>query len=129
MNDAIDKILIVDDSPVARKILKSCIPADKGYALYEADDGSVGLEKFKEVHPAVTFLDITMAHMDGMQCLEEIRKFDREAVVIMCTADVQPKSAQRAEALGAFTLIKKPPSKDVVREVLRQVEKHLAQSD
>lgn len=125
----IEKILIVDDSPVARKILKCCIPADKGYVLYEADDGSVGLEKFKEVRPAITFLDITMAHMDGMQCLEEIKKFDREAVVVMCTADIQPKSAERAESLGAFTLIKKPPSKDVVREVLLQVEKHLDQGD
>lgn len=125
----IDKILIVDDSPVARKILKSCIPADQGYVLYEADDGSAGLDRFKEVRPEVTFLDITMAHMDGMQCLELIKEFDREAVVVMCTADIQPKSAERAEALGAFTMIKKPPSKDVVREVLLQVEKHLNQSD
>lgn len=123
----IDKILIVDDSPVARKILKSCIPADQGYVLYEADDGTVGLERFSEVRPTVTFLDITMARMDGMQCLEQIKKLDGEAVVIMCTADIQPKSAQRAEALGAFTMIKKPPSKDAVREVLLQVEKHLAQ--
>jgi two-component system, chemotaxis family, chemotaxis protein CheY len=124
----IDKILIVDDSPVARKILKSCIPTDQGYVLYEADDGTVGLERFKEVHPVVTFLDITMARMDGMQCLEEIKRIDREAVVVMCTADIQPKSAQRAEALGAFKMIKKPPSKDAVREVLLQVEKHLSQS-
>ena len=123
----IDKILIVDDSPVARKILRSCIPADKGYEVHEADDGTVGLQRFKEVHPSVTFLDITMARMDGMQCLEQIKMLDREAVVVMCTADIQPKSAQKAENLGAFTMIKKPPSKDVVREVLGQVEKHLAQ--
>lgn len=125
----IDKILIVDDSPVARKILKSCIPADKGYALYEADDGTVGLQKFKELQPSVTFMDITMARMDGMQCLEQIKMLDREAVVVMCTADIQPKSAQKAEHLGAFTMIKKPPSKDAVRDVLQQVEKHLTQGE
>lgn len=123
----IDRILIVDDSPVARKILRSCIPADKGYEVHEADDGTVGLQRFKEVHPSVTFLDITMARMGGMECLEQIKMLDREAVVVMCTADIQPKSAQKAENLGAFTMIKKPPSKDVVREVLGQVEKHLAQ--
>jgi two-component system chemotaxis response regulator CheY len=123
----IDRILIVDDSPVARKILRSCIPADKGYEVHEADDGTVGLQRFKDVHPSVTFLDITMARMDGMECLEQIKILDREAVVVMCTADIQPKSAQKAENLGAFTMIKKPPSKDVVREVLGQVEKHLAQ--
>jgi two-component system chemotaxis response regulator CheY len=125
----IDKILIVDDSPVARKILKSCIPADKGYELHEADDGTVGLQRFKEVRPSVTFLDITMANMDGMQCLEQIKMLDRDAVVVMCTADIQPKSAQKAENLGAFTMIKKPPSKDVVQEVLRLVENHLAPSE
>jgi two-component system, chemotaxis family, chemotaxis protein CheY len=123
----VERILIVDDSPVARKILKSCIPADQGYVLYEADDGTVGLERFKEISPSVTFLDITMARMDGLQCLEQIKKVNPEAVVVMCTADIQPKSAAKAEELGAFTLIKKPPSKDAVREVLLQVEKHLAQ--
>lgn len=124
----IDKILIVDDSPVARKILKSCIPADQGYILFEADDGTAGLEKFKEFKPSVTFLDITMARMDGLQCLEQIKMIDREAVVVMCTADIQPKSAEKAEGLGAFRMIKKPPSKDAVREVLLLIEKHLAQS-
>ncbi len=125
----IDKILIVDDSPVARKILKSCIPADKGYELHEADDGTAGLQRFKEVHPSVTFLDITMAHMDGMECLEEIKMLDQDAVVVMCTADIQPKSAQKAENLGAFTMIKKPPSKNVVREVLERVERHLTRAE
>lgn len=125
----IDRILIVDDSSVARKILKSCIPADRGYALFEADDGSVGIERFKELRPSVTFLDITMAYMNGMQCLEQIKKLDREAVVVMCTADIQPRSAERARNLGAFTMIRKPPSKDVVRDVLLQIENHLTQGD
>jgi two-component system, chemotaxis family, chemotaxis protein CheY len=125
--EMIERILIVDDSPVARKILKSCIPADQGYILYEADDGTAGLERFKEIRPSVTFLDITMARMDGMQCLEQIRKVNQEAIVVMCTADIQPKSAAKAEELGAFTMIRKPPSKDAVREVLVRVEKHLTQ--
>ncbi len=56
----ISKILIVDDSPIARKMLKSCIPKDQGYEFHEAGDGREALEKFREIKPDVTFMDLTM---------------------------------------------------------------------
>ena len=123
----IDKILIVDDSPIARKILKSCIPKDRDYGLYEAGDGQDGLNKFTEIRPDVTFLDITMPVMDGIQALEEIKKIDADAVIIMCTADVQPKSILKVAALGALTVIKKPPSKETIQEALLKAQQVLQQ--
>lgn len=118
----IKKILIVDDSPIARKILKSCLPKDQGFDFYEAVDGLVGFEKFKSVQPDIVFMDITMPVMDGMQCLEEIKKIHRNAVVIMCTADVQAQSYERAMGLGAIAMIKKPASKDSVEKALLKAQ-------
>ena len=44
----IKKILIVDDSPISVKIIKSCMPKDKDYELFDATDGQTGVEKYKE---------------------------------------------------------------------------------
>ncbi len=116
------KILIVDDSPISRKILKSCIPKETPYEFYEAGDGLAGFELYKEIKPDITFMDLTMPVMDGTAALAEIRKYDPRAMVIVATADVQIKSVSRVMDLGAFMVLKKPPSKESVREALAQVE-------
>lgn len=118
----IKKILIVDDSPVARKILKSCLPKDEEYELFEAADGLMGLEAFKTNKPDLTFMDITMPHMSGMECLEEIRKVSADAIVIMCTADIQAQSLEKALSLGALAVVKKPPSKETIQQALSKAQ-------
>jgi len=118
------KILIVDDSPISRKMLKSCIPAECIKEIQEAGDGLAGLNVFKEFLPDVTFLDLTMPVMDGVQALEEMKKHDPEAVIIVATADVQVKSIEKVMGLGAFHVLKKPPTKDSVREILQKVDEH-----
>lgn len=116
------KILIVDDSPISRKMLKSCIPVDSVGELLEAGDGLAGLEAFKASAPDITFLDLTMPVMDGVQALEEMKKHNPEAVVIVATADIQAKSIEKVMGLGAFDVLKKPPTKESVRGVLRKVD-------
>ncbi len=112
------KLLIVDDSPIARKILKSTLPKDDDFETHEASNGLEGLNKFKEISPDITFMDLTMPVMDGVEALEEIMKIDQEAVVIVSTADIQPKSIGKVIELGALTVIRKPPKKEKVKEAL-----------
>ncbi len=119
---AIEKILIIDDSPISRKIIKSCIPKDKGYDFFEAENGKIGLEKFQEIHPEVTFLDLTMPVMGGVECLEKILKFTKNAIVVVVTADVQIKSISKVTEIGAFRVIKKPPSKKALQKVLIDIQ-------
>jgi two-component system chemotaxis response regulator CheY len=118
------KILIVDDSPISRKMLKSCIPAESVKEFLEAGDGLAGLNVFKESLPDVTFLDLTMPVMDGVQALEEMKKHNPDAVVIVATADIQVKSIEKVMGLGAFHVLKKPPTKESVREILQKVDEY-----
>jgi two-component system chemotaxis response regulator CheY len=101
----IKKILIVDDTAVARRILKSCIPRAEDYEFYEAEDGVKGLEAYLNIRPDVTFMDINMPNMDGMDCLEQIIKANPRAVVVMCSSEANPESIQKATSLGAFSTI------------------------
>jgi two-component system chemotaxis response regulator CheY len=121
----IAKILIVDDSPVSRKIMKSCMPADKEYELSEAGDGKSGIDKYIEFKPDVTFMDLTMPVMDGMQALQEIIKIDPKAIVIVCTADVQMKTIFKVMNSGALMVVRKPINKQAIDDALRKADDKL----
>jgi two-component system chemotaxis response regulator CheY len=118
----IKKIMIVDDSPVARKMLKTCIPKDKGYEIFEAENGMDGVQKFQELKPDVIFMDLTMPVLDGYGALEQIIKLDKNAIVIVTTADIQPKSIETVMELGAFTLLKKPAKAKTIQDALAKAE-------
>lgn len=121
----INKILIVDDSPISRRMLKSCIPKDRGYELFEAGDGLAGVETYKQIRPDVTFMDLTMPVMDGASATDEIRKFDPQATIIVCTADIQVKSISHVLSLGALMVVKKPPSKETIVDALSKAEEQI----
>ena len=118
----IKKILIVDDSPVSIKIIKSCIPKDRGYELFDAADGQIGVELFKQIKPDMTFMDLTMPVMNGFEALQEIIKLDSRAIVVVATADVQVKAIAKAHDLGAFSVVKKPPTRENIAAVILEVE-------
>ncbi|MGR3221164.1 MAG: response regulator [Candidatus Anammoxibacter sp.] len=121
----IKKILIIDDSRVSRLIMKKCIPNDKGYEFAEAGDGQEGLEKYRESKPDVVILDLTMPVMDGREFLVKVKDEPHNALVIVCTADIQKKSIDDVMLLGALEVIKKPPSKDTVQGALARVDEKL----
>jgi two-component system chemotaxis response regulator CheY len=119
------KILIIDDSPISRKMLKSCFPVGNDFEFHEAGDGLQGLNRHLEISPDITFLDLTMPVMDGATCLEEILKVKPNAVIIISTADIQVKSIENVMDLGALMVLKKPPTKDNVRDSLATAEERL----
>jgi two-component system chemotaxis response regulator CheY len=112
------RIMIIDDSLVARMSLKACIPKDCGHELKEGNDGSVAIELYQSFKPDLTFMDLTMPGVDGMTALAEIRRLDPTAKVIILTADIQTRTIERVMELGAFGLLKKPPIKDAVQAEL-----------
>lgn len=116
------KILIVDDSPISRRMLKSCLPKDREFEIVEAGDGMVGVEMFKLHEPDLTFMDLTMPVMDGVQALDEILKYKDDAKVVVCTADVQIKSINRVLEIGAYHIVKKPPTKENINKTLVMAE-------
>ena len=112
------KIMIIDDSLVARMSLKACIPKDVGHEIKEGNDGSVAIELYQSFKPDLTFMDLTMPGVDGMAALTEIRRLDPTARVIILTADIQTRTIERVMELGAFGLLKKPPVKEAVQTEL-----------
>jgi len=113
-------LLIVDDSPVARMIIKKCLPPEHDLQIYEAGNGQEGVEKYQAHNPDLTLMDLTMPVMSGFEALASIRSLDPDAVIIVATADIQQKVIQRVKDLGALYTMKKPPSKKSLAEALER---------
>ncbi len=105
--------------------MKTCIPEDKGYEIFEAGDGQSGIDMYKEVKPDITFMDLTMPVMDGVQALQEIIKIDSQAIVVVCTADVQMKSIFKVMNLGALMVVRKPINMQGISDALQKAEDKL----
>ena len=118
----ISKILIVYDSPVARKMLKNSIPKDKGYEIFEATNGQEGINKYEELKPDLVFMDLTMPVLDGYKATAKIMELDKNATIIVTTANIQPKSISDVMELGAFTLLKKPAKAASIIDAIEKVE-------
>ncbi|AMK78834.1 MULTISPECIES: EAL domain-containing protein [Methylomonas] len=102
------RILVVDDDPMIRLLVKQVLHAD-GYELIETDNGRAGLEQFIAARPDLVLLDVMMPEMDGFSCLEGMRAAsDKSVPIVMMTAIEDAQAVEDAFRLGATDFIGKP---------------------
>lgn len=101
-------VLVVDDSKMSRKMLRTILEEEGFAVVAEAGNGEEGVEAYKKYRPAVVTMDITMPKLDGIGALREIRAYDGEAKVVMITAAGQQQKIIEALKLGAEKFITKP---------------------
>ena len=115
------RVLIVDDAAFMRMMLKDILTKNGYEVVGEAENGAKALEKYKELHPDLTTLDITMPEVDGLQALKNIKAFDRDAKIIMCSAMGQQAMVIESIQSGAKDFIVKPFQADRVIESVKKV--------
>ena len=111
------KILVVDDSGLSRRTSRRILES-AGHAVADAADGLTALERYALDRPDLVLLDVTMAEMDGLEVLRQLRTMDPDAVVVMATADVQTSTRTLAEAGGAVGFVVKPLVADTVLQAV-----------
>ena len=84
----------------------------------EAGNGAEAIERFQELKPEVTTLDITMPEKDGLAALKEIIELDPSARVIMCSALGQESKVLESIKLGAKDFVVKPFQAERVLEAV-----------
>lgn len=113
-------ILIVDDSNLSRRILRSILePA--GYQVIEASSGFMALERYTLDHPDLVILDLTMREMHGIDVLHKLRELDAHARVIIGSADVQRSTQALVAAAGARRFVPKPFDATTVLNAVAEV--------
>jgi len=119
------RILIVDDAAFMRMMIKNIVSKHGYEVVGEAENGAIAVELYKEFHPDVVTMDITMPEMDGVEGVKNIRQFDPEARIIMCSAMGQQAMVMEAIQAGAKDFIVKPFQQD---RILQAIERVLARS-
>ncbi len=114
------KILVVDDAAFMRMRCKKLL-SQSGFDVVEAATGAQAVEVYKEDHPDVVLLDITMPDMDGLTALKELKKLDPNVKVAMVSAMGQQSVVMEALKSGAQDFLVKPFDPDRVLATVRKM--------
>ncbi len=114
------KILVCDDSILARKQIKDIIFTVGKPTILEASDGQTAIDIYKEHKPNLVFLDIVMPNKDGNIAIEEIMSFDSDAIIIIVSSVGTQTQLKCALEAGAADFIQKPFNKEQILEAIKK---------
>ncbi len=114
-----DKILVVDDQPSNRNILRQEL-THRGYAVETANDGPEALGKVESSRPDLMIVDYMMPNMSGLEVLKELRNREHDVPVVTITAYGTVERAVQAMKEGAYDFITKPFEPDHIAIVLQK---------
>jgi two-component system chemotaxis response regulator CheY len=117
------RVLVVDDAAFMRKVVGDALTSGGHEVVGEATNGAEAVERFQELRPELTTLDITMPEKDGLAALAEIMAIDPAARVVMCSALGQESKVLESIKLGAKDFVVKPFQ---AARVLEAISKALA---
>ncbi len=114
-------VLLVDDEETVRAIGSEML-RELGFQVVTASDGREAVEIFKS-RPEISFviLDLTMPHMDGEQCLRELRKLDTAARVIISSGFSEHEVTHKFAGKGLAGFIQKPYKLSELKEAIRKI--------
>ncbi len=107
MSDNKPIVLIVDDQPGIRRLLMEVL-TEEGYSVHTAANGYEGIQKAKDMNPALILMDMKMPGMDGIETLLELKNLNQAEKVIMMTAYGELELVNNAKEIGAYAYITKP---------------------
>ena len=114
-------ILVVDDAKFMRLTLGNMLSSSGHEVVGEAENGMIAVEKYRELHPDLVTMDITMPDMNGIEAVRKILSEFPHAKIIMCSAMGQQKVVVEAIEAGAKDFIVKPFDEVRVDEAIKRV--------
>lgn len=102
-------LLIEDEEPIRRVLVKILEEESKDYLISQCEDGKMGLSTLSKEHFDLVLCDIKMPKMDGVEVLQKARENGINIPFIMLTGHGNVSTAVEAMKSGAFDFISKPP--------------------
>lgn len=115
------KILIADDSVLARKKLKDCLIGLGCASVIEVTDGQAAIDTFKSEFPDLVFMDIVMPSKTGLEALTEIISYNPSAKVVMVSSTGTKSNITVAVKAGAYDFLLKPFTTYQIKEILSKL--------
>ncbi len=113
------QILVVDDSPLQRKLAGALIEGEEGLEVAYAASGEEALETMAVRLPDLVLADLMMPDLDGLQLMAEIRRLHPQIPVVLMTASGNEQMVVEALRAGAASYI---PKADLRQELIPTIQ-------
>ncbi len=115
------KIMIVDDNPKIRTLVRMILEKEEGYKVVEVESGEECLKRLKKEKPDLILLDVMMSGKDGWEICRKIKADEKHSdiPVAMLTVRASEEDMNNSLECGADTHINKPFG---VEDLLDRVE-------
>jgi two-component system chemotaxis response regulator CheY len=122
------KILVVDDFPTMRRIVRNLLKELGFENVDEAEDGVQGLEKLRTGSFQFVVSDWNMPNLDGLEMLKQIRQDPnlKHLPVLMVTAEAKKENIVAAAQAGASGYVVKPFTAATLEEKLNKIFEKMA---
>jgi two-component system response regulator NreC len=101
-------ILIVDDSAIIRRLLRSCIEQNTDWQICgEAENGRIAVEKVEALHPDAVILDFQMPVMNGLEAARQITAVAPKTAMVMFTMHISKELLRDARDAGIKDVVSK----------------------
>ncbi len=117
------KVIVVDDDADTVEVFAEYLEIKNITVLGRGYSGKMAVDLYEQLRPDIVLLDVMMPEYDGFYGLENIKKINPEAKVIMVTADLTYDTEKKLKALNASAIIYKPYEIDSVIDVIQRVYK------
>lgn len=124
-------ILIVEDEELELEFIEAVIreelrPED---VIITANTGAQAVRQAKKRNPDIIIMDIMLPEMDGLEAIEEIRKFSKKACISILSAYTDFRYAQRAISLRVFEYMLKPIKPSDFKAILKQMMESIEETE
>jgi two-component system, NarL family, invasion response regulator UvrY len=115
------RILIVDDHPIVRAGLRRLLAAEPQWELVEAANGQEAMLAFRDTHPELVILDLSLPGISGLELLGRLRIADAKVPVLVISMYDNPVYVARVLDGGARGFVSKNAPPDQILEAARRV--------
>ena len=115
------KVLVVDDSIMIRKLIKTILENENHEVIAEASNGVEAYNLFCQYKPDLVTMDVSMPHTNGIVAVKKIINNYPDANIIMVSAISQRDMVFEALESGAKHYIIKPITKEKILSVINEV--------
>ena len=119
--DAGITVMIVDDSPFMRQMLRKMLEMSGYEVVAEAENGVEAVSMYSKLCPDITFMDMLMPVKSGIDATKEILLLDKSAKIVMCSSLGTEELIKAALESGARDVALKPYKVQELSEVLQRV--------
>ncbi|NLL81714.1 MAG: response regulator [Tissierellia bacterium] len=112
------KLLLVDDSKFSQITASNLFKKiDNSIEIILASDGKEGFEKYKRNNPDYIIVDLLMPKICGNELIKVIKEYDKDANIIVLSADVQNKVREEIMSYGVKEFINKPLNENKAQQI------------